>query len=104
MNLIVDIGNTLIKATFFNNSKIEKKYSFKKNQTKKFYELLDTSNIKKIFVSNVGSQIVNLKLSKYKNKRVLHFNENLKIPIKLSYRDKKKLGKDRIAAMVGARK
>ena len=25
MNLIVDIGNTLIKATFFNNSKIEKK-------------------------------------------------------------------------------
>ena len=104
MNLIVDIGNTLIKATFFNNSKIEKKYSFKKNQTKKFYELLDASNIKKIFVSNVGSQIVTLKLSKYKNKRVLLFNENLKIPLKLNYRDKKKLGKDRIAAMVGARK
>ena len=104
MNLIVDIGNTLIKATFFNNSKIEKKYSFEKSKTKKLYELLDASNIEKIFISNVGSQIVNLKLSKYKNKRVLHFNENLKIPIKLNYRDKKKLGKDRIAAMVGARK
>ena len=41
MNLIVDIGNTLIKATFFNNSKIEKKYSFEKSKTKKLYELLD---------------------------------------------------------------
>ena len=37
----------------------------------------------------MGSQIVTLKLSKYKNKRVLHFNENLKIPLKLNYRDKK---------------
>ena len=36
MNLIVDIGNTLIKATFFNNSKIEKKYSLKKIKLKSF--------------------------------------------------------------------
>ncbi len=102
MNLIVDIGNTLIKATFFKSSKIEKKYSFEKSKTKKLYELLDSSNIEKIFISNVGSQIDTLKLSKYK--KVLHFKENLKIPLKLNYRDKNKLGKDRIAAMVGARK
>jgi len=102
MNLIVDIGNTLIKATFFNNSKIEKKYSFKKNQTKKFYKLLDASNIDKIFISNVGSQIDVSKLTKFK--KILHFKENLKIPLKLNYRDNNKLGKDRIAAMVGARK
>ena len=102
MNLIVDIGNTLIKATFFNNSKIEKKYSFEKSKTKKLYELLDASNIEKIFISNVGSQIDTLELSKYK--KVLHFKQNLKIPLKLNYRDKNKLGKDRIAAMVGARK
>ena len=86
MNLIVDIGNTLIKATFFNNSKIEKKYSFKKNQTKKLYKLLDESSVEKIFISNVGSQIDTLKLTKYK--KVLYFNENLKIPLKLNYRDK----------------
>ena len=55
MNLIVDIGNTLIKATFFNNSKIEKKYSFEKSKTKKLYDLLDASNIEKIFIFNVGS-------------------------------------------------
>ena len=102
MNLIVDIGNTFIKATFFNNSKIEKKYSFEKSKTKKLYELLDASNIEKIFISNVGSQIDTLELSK--NKKVLHFKQNLKIPLKLNYRDKNKLGKDRIAAMVGARK
>ena len=48
MNLIVDIGNTFINATFFNNSKIEKKYSFEKSKTKKLYELLDASNIEKI--------------------------------------------------------
>ena len=102
MNLIVDIGNTLIKATFFNNSKIEKKYSFKKNQTNKFYKLLDASNIDKIFISNVGSQIDASKLTKFK--KILHFKENLKIPLKLNYRDNNKLGKDRIAAMVGARK
>ena len=35
----------------------------------------------------MGSQIDTLKLSKYK--KVLHFNENLKIPLKLNYRDKK---------------
>ena len=102
MNLVVDIGNTLIKATFFNNSKIEKKYSFEKSKIKKLYELLDTSNIEKIFISNVGAQIDTLKLSKYK--KVLYFKENLKIPLKLNYRDKNKLGRDRIAAMVGARK
>ena len=102
MNLIVDIGNTFIKATFFNNSKIEKKYSFEKSKTKKLYELLDASNIEKIFISNVGSQIDTLELSKYK--KVLHFKQNLKITLKLNYRDKNKLGKDRIAAMVGARK
>ena len=102
MNLIVDIGNTLIKATFFNNSKIEKKYSFEKSKTKKLHELLDASNIEKIFISNVGSQIDTLELSKCK--KVLHFKQNLKIPLKLNYRDKNKLGKDRIAAMVGARK
>ena len=102
MNLIVDIGNTFIKATFFNNSKIEKKYSFEKSKTKKLHELLDASNIEKIFISNVGSQIDTLELSKCK--KVLHFKQNLKIPLKLNYRDKNKLGKDRIAAMVGARK
>ena len=50
----------------------------------------------------MGSQIDTLELSKYK--KVLHFKQNLKIPLKLNYRDKNKLGKDRIAAMVGARK
>ena len=102
MNLIVDIGNTLIKATFFYNSKIQKKYSFAKSETKNFYDLLESSNVEKIFISNVGSQIDTQKLSKYKS--VLYFNENHKIPLKLNYRDKNKLGKDRIAAMVGARK
>ena len=35
MNLvIVDIGNTLIKATFFNNSKIEKKNIHLKKKSK----------------------------------------------------------------------
>ncbi len=101
MDLIVDIGNTLIKATFFDNHKIVKKYSFEKLQTKKLVKLFENKYIKKIFISNVGNKIDINKISN--SKHVLLFKDNLKMPIELNYKDINKLGKDRIGAMVGAR-
>tara|TARA_B100000989_G_scaffold253315_1_gene201711 strand:- start:6575 stop:7291 length:717 start_codon:yes stop_codon:yes gene_type:complete len=102
MDLIVDIGNSQIKTTFFNNSVIFKKESFDSSDYKSIFNIINSHTFNKIFVSSLRIQ------SKFKdmyhNKKIFYFNNELDIPLKINYKNIHNLGKDRIAAMVGANK
>lgn len=102
MDLIVDIGNSQIKTTFFNNSVIIKKQSFDSSDHKSLFNIINSHIFNKIFVSSLRMQ------PKFKNmfhnKEIFYFNNELDIPLKINYKNINSLGKDRIAAMVGANK
>ena len=102
MDLIVDIGNSQIKTTFFNNSVVIKKESFDFSDYKSLFNIINSHVFNKIFVSSLRMK------PKFKdmchNKEIFYFNNELDIPLKINYKNINSLGKDRIAAMVGANK
>ncbi len=104
MNLIIDIGNTATKYYVFNLGKI-----VYKGQTKSS-EIIDFSflenkfpTIKNIIISSVATEKINIPQSiKNKIQNIIYLDENTVLPIKNKYKSKSTLGKDRIAAVVGA--
>ena len=104
MNLVIDIGNTFIKIFLFEYGKISFSHKISSNNTFKVFDLLDEIiQIKKTIVSSVVAlpeKFYN-KLESFSKTTVI-LNENTMLPIKNKYLSKSSLGKDRIAAAVGA--
>lgn len=98
MNLIIDVGNTLVKLAVFSKGKLKAKETIKMNL---FLEGVDSlkkkyPSIKKAIISSVG------RLSKDDLKHIdMHFhlvqlNSETKLPFKNLYETPKTLGVDRI--------
>lgn len=104
MNLIIDIGNTQIKASLFQNSTLINTQTSDKTEFEFGKELLSNfTNLKKAIVSSVREypeQLINMLKSKLSD--VFFFNDELPIPLENLYESKKTLGYDRLAACVGA--
>jgi type III pantothenate kinase len=106
LNLVIDIGNTRTKIALFNQGELM--ISFPTNSfSLKDLELLlnDYHNINHAIVSSVKENQEEL-LSALKNSipYVIELNHLTPIPIKNCYETPQTLGKDRIAAAVGANK
>lgn len=104
MNLIIDIGNTQIKAGFFENNQLVKLETSTLGEIEFVFDLVSTNkNISNVIISSVRKYpkklIAKLKLQ---YKLVLFFNSELKIPIENRYESKNTLGYDRLAACTGA--
>lgn len=104
LNLILDIGNTKIKAAIVSNGKILQIESSEKSELEFASELTQKYNgIKNIIISSVRktpdtlTQQLNLKYDK-----VFFCNSNLPIPLENLYETKDTLGYDRLAACIGA--
>ena len=99
MNLIIDVGNTLVKfAVFQDNTLIEKKTASNEDALKTFKLIIkEYKLIKKAIVSSVGKldnmvfDVINEKLE------VLILNHETKLPFKNLYKTPHTLGVDRIA-------
>jgi len=104
MNLIIDVGNTLIKLAVFNGNEIvAKKVAFKKEFISVLEEMSkDYTSIKDAIVSSVGNFSKD-ELSIIKRKFNLYvLTHKTKIPFNNNYATPETLGADRIALVTSA--
>lgn len=103
MNLVFDIGNTQYKISIFEkDTMLENKYL-----SDICYEelnlLIEKYSIKKvIFCDTRGTEIEKIKEKLPKHLAFLTMTHSIPLPIKINYQTPETLGKDRIAAAVGA--
>lgn len=104
MNLIVDIGNTQIKAGFFENNQLVKLETSTLEEIEFICGLVSKyKNTYNVIISSVREYPEAL-IAKLKPqcKLVLFFNSKIKIPLENRYESKSTLGYDRLAACTGA--
>ena len=102
MNLIIDIGNSLLKVGVFKNNNLIIFGEFNEDYFSNVKSILDKHPITHSIVSNV-SQSNNKLIELLSNKtNLIKFNSSLKLPFKNCYKSKKTLGKDRIALISNA--
>lgn len=104
MNLVVDIGNTLLKVAVFNNASLILSCDFKKNYIENIESILEKYPITHSIISNVSDLNKELDSLLLKKTILISFNESTIIPFKNSYSTKDTLGKDRIALVSAAAK
>lgn len=99
MNLIVDVGNTLVKFAVYKNANLKHKTSFELSEFKKQYQLIKTKYPK--LKSAIISSVVRLSQKQIeiinKDIRVLELNSETKLPFINRYETPKTLGVDRLA-------
>jgi len=97
MNLIIDIGNTLVKYAVFKNNEvfiIKKSDDFDERLVDK---LLKNNDIQKIIVSSVREKVtINSEI------HTVYLSEKTNVPITVKYKTPNTLGKDRLAGVVAA--
>ena len=102
MNVVLDIGNSLLKAGLFKNNKLVKKYNFEVDYYNNIKNLLETNDVLFSIVSNVSNpnkKLINLLNSRTK---LIKFNTDLNVPFINKYKTKKTLGDDRVALITSA--
>lgn len=107
MNLIIDLGNTLAKVTIFKGCKVLNTEVFEPScefDEKKLKGILNHYSIKKVILSsviNTAKSLCNFLYDKF-NENFVELGIDTNIPLKNLYKTPQTLGKDRIAAAVGA--
>ena len=104
MNLIIDIGNTKIKAAIFRKGVQINSYTSENKELPFIQEILDRyPKIVSAIISSVRSSNNDLfTYLKSKLENVCFFDNNITIPLENLYETKNTLGYDRLAACVGA--
>ncbi len=104
MNLVIDIGNSLLKVGIFKNNNLINYFEFNRDYYLNIKLILDKNLITHSIVANVAeskNKLIEL-LSKKTN--LIKFDSSLKVPFKNCYQTKNTLGKDRIALVSNASK
>ncbi|MFD1551751.1 pantothenate kinase [Putridiphycobacter roseus] len=100
MNLILDQGNTYLKAAIFNGKDLMEKENFSYDAIEKFEEYCKLKHISNAIISSVVHKQISLEFLNLK--KIIHLDENTGIPITNNYTTPKTLGRDRLANAVGA--
>ncbi len=103
-NLIIDIGNSRTKVAVFNNGELMICFPVEEFEYKDFKILKeDYPSINAAIISSVREKPEELiEILKTELKPVLFLSHETKIPIENCYKTPETLGKDRLAAVVGA--
>lgn len=104
LNLVIDIGNTLIKVAIFNHGELMLNFSTNDFQVRHLDILkADHPNLEKVIVSTVRERDSELMdhLHELFN-QVVELDHTTPLPLLNEYETPETLGKDRIAAAVGA--
>ncbi len=104
MNLIIDIGNTSAKYYIFDFGEVIYNGQRDSGEVVDFSFLHDKfPMINNIIISSVATEKINIPQSiESKIQNIIYLDENTVLPIKNNYKSQSTLGKDRIAAVVGA--
>ena len=100
MNLVIDIGNTLVKLAVFNGNKLIVSYTEQQLDEKSLKKLFEQHHIQKGIYASVRANSTHVTLLKKHN--FLALNHLTPLPLALNYKTPETLGLDRIAAVVGA--
>ena len=103
MNICLDIGNTRAKVGLFDGPQLQQYWSIPRAEIMEFLQTLTNHSIKNVILSTVA-QDVGKEISQIWGDPInfIELNEKTALPIQNTYRTPKTLGKDRIAAVVGA--
>lgn len=101
MNLCIDIGNTFLKvAIFVSDNQMIQKFTFESEE--ELAEWADSLEFQDAIISSVrGNEDEILSHISCRGRKIV-FNQGLKLPIKNLYLTPTRLGKDRLAATIGA--
>ena len=104
MNLIIDVGNTLIKFAVFQGDMLLEKKSVKHEDTLKTYKILKNKypTISKGIVSTVGKLAPSEFNYIKKNLDLIILDNKLQLPFKNLYQTPQTLGVDRIALVASS--
>lgn len=101
MNLVIDIGNTLVKIALFNQNMLTHFEITSEVDQSLFENLFQQFNCSNVIISNTRNTF-GVDQLKIKPKIGLNFNFKTKIPIHNKYQSPETLGMDRLAAIIGA--
>lgn len=103
MNLAIDIGNTRIKLGVYKNEHLVLRHIWEIWQFEELQRLATNHFIKNVILCNVGQEVP-LQVLEFLQKDFffLALNTETPLPIEIAYKTPQTLGKDRIAAVVGA--
>ena len=104
MNIVIDIGNSFIKVAVFQKDEIIHQEQFLPGRLKVLHSIfIQFPSIENGIISLVGNPDKNTTSFLHsKLKKLLLLDENTLLPIDNLYKTKKTLGKDRLAAVIGA--
>ncbi len=101
MNLIIDIGNTRIKAGLFKQNELIKNFVFETSEALLLSDLVGKYPIKHCFVASVVDKMDSLIQELNVKTKTLVFTAETPTPLKNLYKSVHSLGSDRLAAAVG---
>jgi type III pantothenate kinase len=102
VNLVLDVGNSLLKIALFEKSELIQKFKFSENYKRNIEDIISENNVTHSIISNVGridDSIINI-LKESTN--LLLVSNQLKFPFKNLYKSKNTLGQDRLALVSAA--
>lgn len=102
MNLVLDVGNSLLKIALFEKSELIQKFKFSENYKRNIEDLISNYKVTHSIISNVGridDSIINILKD---STNLLLVSNQLKIPFKNLYKSKNTLGQDRLALVSAA--
>ena len=102
MNLCIDIGNSFIKLAIVQEKEILHKDVVKKLYVSQVKEIRKKYDFQAVIVGASGSLPNSIMRHLNENYHLLILDEDTSLPIEIGYKTPKTLGRDRVAAMVGA--
>jgi type III pantothenate kinase len=102
MKLIIDIGNTRIKAALFEQKKLISAFYFVSIAEIIDANLFSKNSISHCIIANVTSSAKDLFANLNANCPIITFDTNLPVPLTIKYKTPATLGADRLACAVGA--
>ena len=97
MNLVIDVGNSLLKIALFQKSHLVVKYDFSKSDKIDIDKIFKNYSIINSIVSNVSQISPDILTYLEKQTNLVLLNNKLKFPFKNLYKTKETLGQDRLA-------
>lgn len=103
MNLCIDQGNTRTKAAIFESDLLIKQFQINESSLSDFEEIFDSYPIANCILSTVReSNEIIIKYLKSKCDNFIFLSHETALPITNTYKTPQTLGKDRLAAVIGA--
>lgn len=104
MNLVIDVGNTLVKAGIFENEYLKEKISFPKEEFLTYIENISLAypRIKNVLIASVGNLEEHQVGQLQAQFPILYLTQDTKVPFINKYSTPKTLGVDRIALVSAA--